>query len=112
MIAEFGLAALWLAAALAGLQLFASIATLRGGEGLAGLTRPLAILQGVLTALSFAALMLLFIRTDLSVKLVVANSHSAFDISRHLNRQFTTHCSQKQQRSIHRQPLERSMLAK
>ena len=77
MIAEFGLAALWLAAALAGLQLFASIATLRGGEGLAGLTRPLAILQGVLTALSFAALMLLFIRTDLSVKLVVANSHSA-----------------------------------
>ena len=77
MIAEFGLAALWLAAALAGLQLFAGIVTLRGGEGVAGLTRPLAILQGVLTALSFAALMLLFIRTDLSVKLVVANSHSA-----------------------------------
>ncbi len=77
MIAEFGLAALWLAAVLAALQLVAGIATLRGGDAFAGLPRPVAILQGVLTALSFGALLLLFIRTDLSVKLVAANSHSA-----------------------------------
>ena len=76
-MAEFGLAALWLAAALAGLQLFAGVSSLRGGQALAGLTRPVAVLQGVLTAISFSALVMLFIKTDLSVKLVAANSHSA-----------------------------------
>jgi len=77
MIAEFGLAALWLAAVLAALQLGAGIVTLRReDEVLAALVRPAAIVQGALAALSFGALLLLFYRTDLSVKLVAANSHS------------------------------------
>ncbi len=78
MIAEFGLAALWLAAALAGLQLLAGFAGLRrGGETLAALARPAAVIQALLCALAFAALVLLFIRTDLSVALVARTSHSA-----------------------------------
>jgi cytochrome c-type biogenesis protein CcmF len=77
VIAEFGLAALWLAAALAGLQLFAGALGLRpGGEGLAALVRPAAAVQALLCALAFGALVLLFVRTDLSVLLVVKNSHS------------------------------------
>lgn len=77
MIAELGLAALWLAAALAALQLVAGFLAARGGETeLAGLVRPSAVVQGVLSAFSFAMLMWLFIRTDLSVKLVAMNSHS------------------------------------
>ncbi len=78
MIAEFGLAALWLAASLAGLQLLGGAIALRdGGQRLAALVRPAAAGQGVLAALSFGALLLLFTRTDLSVKLVAMNSHSA-----------------------------------
>jgi cytochrome c-type biogenesis protein CcmF len=77
MIAELGLAALWLAAALAALQLFAGAASFRAnGAALAGLVRPVAIVQGLLTALSFSALIWLFARTDLSVALVANNSHS------------------------------------
>jgi cytochrome c-type biogenesis protein CcmF len=78
MIAEFGLAALWLAAALAGLQLLAGFAGLREeGQGLATLVRPAAVVQALLCALAFGALLLLFARTDLSVALVAKNSHSA-----------------------------------
>ena len=78
MMAEFGLAALWLAAALAALQLLAGTAGLRpGGAALAGLVRPVAVMQGVLALVSFAALVVLFWQTDLSVKLVALNSHSA-----------------------------------
>ncbi len=78
MIAEIGLATLWLAAALAALQLFIGVNTWRGGAGsLAGLVRPVAAMQGALTLVSFLALILLFIQTDLSVKLVAENSHSA-----------------------------------
>lgn len=78
MIAEFGLAALWLAAALAALQLVAgALALTPRGAGLAGIVRPVAMVQGVLVLLSFAALVLLFAQTDLSVELVAANSHSA-----------------------------------
>ncbi|MDR7101326.1 heme lyase CcmF/NrfE family subunit [Croceicoccus sp. BE223] len=80
MIAEAGLALLWFAAALAVLQLFASAMALKGGDGSAemtGLVRPAAIMQGPLVALSFAMLIWLFIRTDLSVLLVATNSHSA-----------------------------------
>ncbi len=82
MIAEFGLAALWLAAALAALQLIAGAATLRSGQGgsgevLGALVRPAAIVQGILAAASFVALLVLFLRTDLSVKLVADNSHVA-----------------------------------
>ena len=78
MIAEFGLAALWLAAALAGLQLIAGSLALTGkGAGFASVVRPVAVVQGVLAALAFAALIYLFCVTDLSVKLVAMNSHSA-----------------------------------
>ncbi|HEX2794623.1 MAG TPA: heme lyase CcmF/NrfE family subunit [Croceicoccus sp.] len=80
MIAEAGLALLWFAAALAVLQLFASLMALKGGDGsaeMAGIVRPAAIMQGPLVALSFAMLVWLFIRTDLSVLLVATNSHSA-----------------------------------
>jgi cytochrome c-type biogenesis protein CcmF len=76
--AEFGLAALWLAAALAALQLFAGgMALTRKGEALGGVVRPVAVVQGVLGLASFAALLIVFAQTDLSVKLVYANSHSA-----------------------------------
>ena len=78
MIAEGGLAALWLAACLSLLQLLFGSAALRpGGEGLLRLVRPVAAAQGVLAAIAFAALVWLFLRTDLSVQLVAANSHSA-----------------------------------
>ncbi len=77
MIAEFGLAALWLAAALAGLQLIAgSLALTAKGEGLAALVRPVAVVQGLLALAAFVALIVLFCQTDLSVKLVAMNSHS------------------------------------
>jgi len=78
MIAEGGLAALWLAAALSLLQLLVGAMSLRaGGERLAVAVRPAAAAQGVLAAISFLMLIWLFLRTDLSVQLVAANSHSA-----------------------------------
>ena len=78
MIAELGLALLWLAAALAALQLVVGGLALRPeGRALAGLVRPVAVMQGVLVLAAFAALVWLFVSTDLSVKLVVDNSHSA-----------------------------------
>jgi cytochrome c-type biogenesis protein CcmF len=77
MIAEAGLASLWLAAALALLQLALGAIALRpGGEALAGAIRPIAIAQAALATLAFLALVLVFLRTDLSVALVAANSHS------------------------------------
>ena len=77
MIAETGLAALWLAAALSLLQfVFGALALRGGGERLAPAVRPVAAAQGALAALSFLLLIQLFLRTDLSVKLVAANSHS------------------------------------
>ncbi len=83
MLAEFGLAALWLAAALAGLQLIAGGLALRprktgeGGSALGDIVRPVAVVQGLLAAIAFVALVGLFTQTDLSVKLVAENSHSA-----------------------------------
>jgi cytochrome c-type biogenesis protein CcmF len=80
MIAELGLAALWLAAALAALQLVCGALATRAGEGntdLTLITRPAAILQGGLVAFAFAMLVWVFAITDLSVKLVAANSHAA-----------------------------------
>ena len=78
MIAEFGLAALWLAAALALLQMVSAILTLRGqGASLGAIVRPVAIVQGALALVAFAALVAVFAETDLSVKLVALNSHSA-----------------------------------
>lgn len=77
MIAELGLAALWLATALAVLQLVAgALAQREGAEELAALVRPAAIVQGLVAAFSFLMLLILFAQTDLSVKLVAMNSHS------------------------------------
>ena len=77
MIAEIGLAALWLAFALAALQLVAGALAAREGSGeLAALVRPVAMVQGALCVFSFAMLVWLFAITDLSVKLVATNSHS------------------------------------
>ena len=76
MIAEAGLAALWLAAALAALQL-ALACGLGGEQGRAIQTvRAVAMGQGLLTTIAFAALILLFLRSDMSVLLVAENSHS------------------------------------
>ncbi len=82
MIAEAGLAALWFAAALALLQLLAAGLGLRmqasaSGGDLIAAVRPVAIVQGLLAALSFALLITLFVRSDMSVLLVAQNSHSA-----------------------------------
>ena len=78
MIAEAGLAALWLAAALALLQLLLGIVALRGErEDWMRALRPVAMVQAALVALSFGLLILLFLRTDLTVLLVVENSHVA-----------------------------------
>ena len=77
MIAELGLAALWIAAALAVLQLIGGAIAQRDESGeLVKLVRPAAIIQGVLAAFSFLMLLYLFAVTDLSVKLVATNSHS------------------------------------
>jgi cytochrome c-type biogenesis protein CcmF len=77
MIAELGLAALWLAAALSLLQLVLTAGELRGVVAAAPTVRALAVVQGLLTAIAMAMLMLAFVRTDLSVALVADNSHSA-----------------------------------
>ena len=77
MIAEAGLALLWLAAAMSLLQLVLGWAALRpSGQGLLRIVRPVAVAQGALIALSFLSLIWLFLQTDLSVKLVAQNSHS------------------------------------
>jgi len=77
MIAEAGLAALWLAAMLAGLQLvLAWTAVAQGNKEALRLVRPVAVAQGVLTGGAMVALIALFLRSDMSVYLVAANSHS------------------------------------
>ena len=78
MIAEAGLAALWLAAALAALQLaLAALGLARGQAEPIAAVRPVAIVQGGLVAVAMAALIALFLASDRSVKLVVENSHAA-----------------------------------
>ena len=80
MIAEIGLAALWLAAALAVLQMVAGAMALRAPEGvpnpMAIYARPAAVVQAVLAVLAFLLLLYAFAITDLSIKLVATNSHS------------------------------------
>ena len=76
MIAEAGLAALWLGAALCALQLIAAGFAVRGQGDLAAIVRPVAVAQAALTALAFGLLILLFVRVDLSVALVFENDHS------------------------------------
>jgi cytochrome c-type biogenesis protein CcmF len=80
VIAETGLAALWLAAAMSLLQLLFGIVALRPGPAGAELlraVRPVAVAQALLVGLAFLLLIQLFLRTDLSVALVAENSHSA-----------------------------------
>ncbi|WP_076073270.1 heme lyase CcmF/NrfE family subunit [Sphingomonas montana] len=77
MIAEFGLAALWIAAALSVLQLGLSALGLTGArDALLPPVRAVAVAQGVMSAAAFVALIWLFVRVDLSVALVAANDHS------------------------------------
>ena len=76
MIAEAGLAAIWLAASMALLQFIAGLTLLRDGAGqLVPLIKPAAYMQGALCTFAFFALMWLFYITDLSVLLVANNSH-------------------------------------
>src|SRR5688500_11043094 len=77
MTAELGLAALSLATALACFLLLLSLVELRHPADAVSAIRAVAIVQGLLTAVAMVALLLVFARTDLSVALVVANSHSA-----------------------------------
>ena len=77
MTAETGLAALWLAAALAALQvLFGVLALRRGHADAAAAIRFVAIAQGGLATIAMAALIRAFLQSDMSVALVAANSHS------------------------------------
>ncbi len=75
MIAETGLIALLIAAALALLQAVLGFGALRsGGEPLLRAVRPVAIVQAAMTVTAFAMLLLVFSQTDLSVKLVAEDS--------------------------------------
>ena len=76
MIAETGLAALWLAAGLAGLQFLLMVIALRSGADVRRAMRSIAVVQGVLTLIAFAMLLLVFARSDMSVALVFENSNS------------------------------------
>ncbi|SFP74517.1 heme lyase CcmF/NrfE family subunit [Sphingomonas rubra] len=80
MIAEAGLAALWLAASLALLQLALAAIGLRAqrnADELLVAVRPVAIVQGALAVVAMLLLIVLFQQSDMSVKLVATNSHSA-----------------------------------
>jgi cytochrome c-type biogenesis protein CcmF len=78
MIAEAGLAALWIAAALALLQFVLAVGAVRAqvtGDAPSGV-RSVAVVQGLFVGIAFVLLMIAFIQSDMSVKLVAANSHS------------------------------------
>ena len=77
MIAEIGLAALWLAAGLAAFQFLLMIVALRSEVDVVRTIRGVAVLQGVLTLVAFAMLLMVFARSDMSVALVAANSASS-----------------------------------
>ena len=77
MIAETGLAALWLAAGLAALQLVLMVLALRTSVEVARTIRSVAVVQGALTLIAFAMLLLVFARSDMSVALVFENSNTA-----------------------------------
>ncbi|SEM42733.1 cytochrome c-type biogenesis protein CcmF [Sphingomonas gellani] len=89
-MAEAGLAALWFAAVLALLQLLLGALTIRWGgradatprraasiAALAGSVRPVAVVQGLLSAVAMLCLIWVFATSDMTVKLVVENSQSA-----------------------------------
>src|SRR5690348_7396558 len=77
MIAETGLAALWLAAGLAAYQFLLMVLALRSDIVVTRPMRAVAVVQGVLTLVAFAMLLLVFARSDMSVALVFENSNSA-----------------------------------
>ena len=69
---------MWLAAALAALQVaLAALGVRRGDAVLSAAVRPVAIVQGALALVAMIALIRLFLASDMSVALVAANSHSA-----------------------------------
>ncbi len=78
MIAEAGLGLLWIAATLALLQFSLGwVAVAKGRDERLSSLRAIAVAQGILVTLSFFSLIWVFLRSDMSVALVVANSHSA-----------------------------------
>jgi cytochrome c-type biogenesis protein CcmF len=77
VIAETGLAALWLAAGLAALQVLLMVLALRSTIEVGRAIRSIAVVQGALTLIAFTALLLVFARSDMSVALVFENSHTA-----------------------------------
>ncbi len=74
MIGEIGLAALWLAAALGGLQLVPARWT--GGRDRDAEVRVIAVVQAALLVLALGALLISFVRTDLSMRAVARYSQS------------------------------------
>jgi cytochrome c-type biogenesis protein CcmF len=66
VIAEAGLAALWLAAGLAAFQLLLMILALRGGADVSRAMRSIAVVQGMLTLIAFAMLLIVIARSDKS----------------------------------------------
>ncbi len=79
MIAEIGLACLWIAAVLALAQIVLGLSALRHPQGASSniAIKLVAVAQGVLAVLAFACLVAVFLLSDMSVKLVATNSHSA-----------------------------------
>ena len=86
MIAEAGLAALWLAAGLAAYQFVLMILALRSQVEVARPMRAVAVVQGGLTLIAFAMLLMVFARSDMSVELVFANLSFSirWSLARHL----------------------------
>jgi len=77
VIAEAGLVALWLGAAMALAQLVLGwLATRPAQAALGRAIAPVAVVQAVFVSLSFACLIAVFARSDMSVLLVASNSHS------------------------------------
>jgi len=77
VIAETGLAALWLAAGLAALQFLLMVIALRTTLDVGRTIRAVAAVQGALALTAFVMLLLVFARSDMSVALVFENSHTA-----------------------------------
>ena len=78
MLAEAGLAALWLAAAMALAQFLLGVLAARpAGQDYARAIAPVATAQAGLVAIAFACLVAVFAQSDMSVLLVASNSHSA-----------------------------------
>ncbi|WBH15559.1 heme lyase CcmF/NrfE family subunit [Sphingomonas radiodurans] len=78
MLAEAGLAAIWFAGVLALLQaVLAALGIARDEPEILEAVRKVAIVQGLLAGLAMALLIVLFLQSDMSVRLVAENSHSA-----------------------------------